>query len=154
MLKRNIYLSMIAVAMLIQSCNLSSNISTPVANVTPSTTGTNLTMTATPTFTPIANSDLFLPECDKTPKSGLPTESAGGTYQSWYRYTNESYGFSFAFPPDWDVGTISGVHCSEAGRAGSSQAAGRGENQPENRRRIVCGGDHCTVPPEEYLQQA
>jgi hypothetical protein len=53
------------------------------------------TITATPDLS-------FLPDCRDHPKVGLPTETSPGR-QGWFRYTNETYGFSFIFPPDWIV---------------------------------------------------
>ncbi len=59
--------------------------------------------TQVPTITPIVNSDIFTPHCSGEPKTGLPTESSPGRYQGWFRYTNDEYGFSLLFPPDWEL---------------------------------------------------
>ncbi len=59
--------------------------------------------TQVPTVTPVANSDIFTPHCGGEPKAGLPTESSPGKTPGWFRYTNNEYGFSLLFPPDWDL---------------------------------------------------
>lgn len=41
--------------------------------------------------------------CCKEPLTGLPTVTAPDRYAGWYRYTNQKYGFSFVFPPDWEL---------------------------------------------------
>lgn len=96
----------------VSACNPQPNLSTPMVIETHLSPGTQTILSATstleqqlvtPVFTPTYDTKLFLPHCDKTPKSGLPSETSGGRYQDWYRYANESYGFSFAFPPDWDL---------------------------------------------------
>lgn len=113
-MKIKFYISIIFLwgAIEVSACNPQPNLSTPMVIETHSSPGTQTILSATstleqqlvtPTFTPTYDTKLFLPHCDKTPKSGLPTETSGGRYQDWYRYANESYGFSFAFPPDWDL---------------------------------------------------
>lgn len=121
-MKRNTCLILALIAVLIQSCSLSPEPSTTLANETPSTTGTeptltatpgftktlptigtNPTLTATPALTSIPAPDLFLPNCDRTPQSGFPTKGSDEDNPGWYIYTNAAYGFTFAFPSDWDL---------------------------------------------------
>lgn len=60
-----------------------------------------------PTSTPIpVESDdfsLFLPQCDRQPLTELPTQLHRETGEMWVRYANETYGFAFAFPPEWEL---------------------------------------------------
>ncbi len=55
-------------------------------------------------LTPTVSTDLFTPFCAKiVPLPSLPIESTG-PYRGWSRYTHPTYGFSLAFPPDWQLG--------------------------------------------------
>ncbi|MBK8986455.1 MAG: hypothetical protein IPM39_10295 [Chloroflexi bacterium] len=59
----------------------------------------------TPTPTPSGDRDLslFLPQCDRRPLTGLPTQPHPETGETWARYANEAYGFAFTFPPEWEL---------------------------------------------------
>lgn len=60
-------------------------------------------MAVNPTITPDEDSDPFLVNCNGDPESDLPFISSPNQYQGWYRYTNELYGFTLAFPSNWNL---------------------------------------------------
>jgi hypothetical protein len=66
---------------------------TPLAQFDPTSTTPQPTLTPTQTATQTTTS---------TPEAVLSTDTSPGVYQGWQRYTNQKYGFSLAFPPDWE----------------------------------------------------
>jgi len=66
------------------------NIPDNVSETAPPTDTTAPTETEAPTETPALRSEITI-EPDNNP------------YAGWYRYTRLDYGFSFAFPPEWEV---------------------------------------------------
>lgn len=59
--------------------------------------------TSTPTPSESDDFSLFLPQCDRQPLTELPTQLHRETGETWVRYANETYGFAFAFPPEWEL---------------------------------------------------
>jgi hypothetical protein len=53
--------------------------------------------------TPAEVIDIFSPHCDQRPRTDLPTQPHPETGEAWYLYANEAYGFSFIFPPEWEL---------------------------------------------------
>ncbi len=74
----------------------------PVESPTPFA-GSFESQTLTPTIPSVDNANLFLPHCERDPQTGLSLETSPGKYVGWYQYTNETYGFSLAFPPGWEL---------------------------------------------------
>lgn len=63
-----------------------------------------LTPERDPTAEPVAAPAPFLPQCDRRPfEIERPTQIHPQTGESWTLYSNEEYGFSFLFPPEWTL---------------------------------------------------